>query len=85
MKNTLKLVIVKWRDIKNEGAWTSKKDWATELIPPGITSVGFYVGEANDALYLAMDVDDEKDGDFGSLQCIPKGCILSVKHVTLTD
>lgn len=77
------IVLVKWRDIKSESGWTDKKDWNTKLVPPVLTSVGVYVGDANDALYLAMDVEEGEEGDYGSLQCIPKGCILGVTRMTI--
>jgi hypothetical protein len=80
MSDKRTIVVVQWEDITQFAGWTDGGlEYSVEKKPAVATSVGFLVHK--DRRYLYIATDHSTDQDWGGLQCIPRGCISSIKTI----
>jgi len=69
-ESKIKVVRIHWLDHNGTPGWKSLKDISIEGYP--VESVGWLIGETDEAILLAMSVGSTKAADF---LCIIKSCI----------
>jgi hypothetical protein len=75
------LVLVEWLDIvgNDEKPWMTLKE-AQGFTPAALKTVGFLIQETTDFVTICSTIGGE---DVGNLNCLPRGCITSIKRLTV--
>lgn len=78
-KSQFRLVEVSWLDISSHHGWYEMEE-LDDLQPIPITSVGYYLGEENGVLRIAMGFGkDSYANRLKEVVVFPKGCVISVR------
>ena len=72
-------VLVKWVDIaSHDGAWMDLGE-AKEFKPLVVETCGWLVAQNDDYITIVSSLSGEED-EVGSVNAIPKGCVLSIQE-----
>ena len=73
--------LIEWQDITAiDSPWATEED-IKDLSPSLILTAGTLVRENESYITVAGSIG--KDGEFGDVSCIPRGCVISIKNLTV--
>ena len=79
-------IIINWIDISShDGAWMDLEE-ALKFKPIAIETCGWMIKETEDYVVVVSSVSfDEDDNVIGSVNAIPRGCIVSIKRLEVSQ